>query len=226
MTYLRIALFVVFLIAAVFFRQWMPWSSSAVSEPQVVSTQAPGVIVGTASDVVPPAKTVVAPNDLRIDGQRVTAVTKIRNIRVVDGDSIQWSSPQGAVDYRLASIDAPELRQPFGQRSKMYLQTILAGKELTAYQTDVDQYGRRVAFIFATSPSRPGYAEEINARMIADGYAWHAVKHSQNSKLTRLETIARSSALGLWEQRNPVTPWDYRDGGSAAQSSVAARPRP
>lgn len=224
MTYLRIALFVVFLIVIVFFRQWLPWSSRTASESQVATTQSQGVGVGTASDPTVASPATTAPNDLRIDGQRVTAVTKIRNYRVVDGDSIRWNSSQGEVDFRLASIDAPELRQPFGQRSKMYLQTILAGKELTAYQTDVDQYGRRVAFMFATSPSRPGFAEEINARMVADGYAWHAVKHSQNPTLNRLETVARSSGLGLWEQRNPVTPWDYRDGGSNARSAVAARP--
>ena len=191
----------------------------------MVSAQPAGEPVVSTTATVPATKApaTASTNDLRIDGQLITSVDKIRNFQVVDGDSIRWSSVTGAVDYRLASIDAPELNQPFGLRSKKYLQTILAGKELTAYQTDVDRYGRRVAFIFATSPGRTGVAQEINAKMVADGYAWHAVNHSQNSNLARLETVARSSGLGLWEQRAPVAPWSYRDRGSS-QSSVAVRP--
>ena len=226
MTFLRIALFIVSLIAVFFFRQWLPWSGSASSDPQAVSTQPVGqpVVVGTTSAPATNAPVNTPANGLRIDGQAITSIDKIRNFRIVDGDSIRWNTATGDVDYRLASIDAPELNQPFGQRSKQYLQMILAGKELTAYQTDVDRYGRRVAFIFATSPDRPGVAQEINAQMVADGYAWHAVRHSQNLNLARLETVARTARLGLWEQRAPVAPWDHRDLGSASQSSVAARP--
>jgi endonuclease YncB( thermonuclease family) len=225
MTFLRIAIFVVFLIAVFFFRQWLPWSTRGTHEAPVASTQTAGQPVISATATAPPAKSPTsAPTDtLRIDGQLITSIDTIRNFQVVDGDSIRWSTANGVVDYRLASIDAPELNQLFGLRSKKYLQTILAGKELTAYQTGVDRYGRRVAFIFATSPGRPGFAQEINAKMVADGYAWHAVTHSQNDNLARLETVARSSRLGLWEQRAPVAPWNYRNRGSS-QSSVASRP--
>ena len=225
MTVIRIALFIVFLIAVVFFKQWLPWSSSTT---QVVSAQPSGqpVVVGTtpAPAQAANASSNASLNGLQIDGHPISSIDKIRNFQVVDGDSIRWNSPAGPVDYRLASIDAPELNQPFGQRAKKYLQMILGGKELTAYQTDVDRYGRRVAFVFATSLSRSGTAVEINARMVADGYAWHATGFSQNPNLTRLETNARSSGLGLWEQRNPVAPWDHRERGATAPSAVAARP--
>ena len=229
MTFLRIALFVVLLVAVFFFRQWLPWANSNGDGSQVVTEQPVGQPVGqpVVGSTSAPASSVPAnppASSLRIDGHLITSIDKIRNFQVVDGDSIRWNNATGTVDYRLASIDAPELSQPFGQRAKKYLQTILAGKELTAYQNDVDRYGRRVAYLFATSPSRPGVAEDINARMVADGYAWHAIRHSQNPNLTRLEATARSSAMGLWEQRTPVAPWDYRDAGSRAQSSVAVRP--
>ena len=223
MTFLRIALFIVFLIAVFFFRQWLPWSSGTVVQQPVASTQPAGRPVVVAA---PAAKATVtrSSSSLQIDGHPVTSVDKIRNFQVVDGDSIRWNSAAGPVEYRLASIDAPELNQPFGQRAKKYLQIILSGRELTAYQTDVDKYGRRVAFIFAMSPNRPGVAEEINARMVADGYAWHSIQFSQNPNLTRLEKVARASGLGLWEQRTPTAPWTYRDRGSNYPSSVASRP--
>lgn len=226
MTFLRVAFFIVLLIAVFFFRQWLPWANRTIQDTQVVSTQPveQPVVDGPVSVAATKAPANGDANSLRIDGQLITSIDKIRNFRVVDGDSIRWRTATGDIDYRLASIDAPELNQPFGQRAKKYLQIVLAGKELTAYQTDVDRYGRRVAFIFATSPEGAGVAQEINAKMVADGYAWHAVRHSQNSNLTRLETVARSSRLGLWEQRAPVAPWDYRDLGAASQSSVAVRP--
>lgn len=207
MNFLRIALFVIFLIAVVVWKNWVPATVGTSFESQ------PGTQVDAQIDAVV-AKPVPGTNDLRIDGHPIISVASIRNAQVVDGDSIRWNRIDGpVVEYRLASIDAPELNQPFGQRAKKYLQSIVAGKELTAYQTDTDQYGRRVAFVFATVPGQSETAEEINAKMVAEGYAWHGIRHSQNSTLTRLEATARAAALGLWEQPNPTSPWEFRDKG-------------
>ena len=170
------------------------------------------------------ASPAVGPDALRIDGQSIISVATIKDPIVIDGDSIRGSSMAGAVDFRLASIDAPERGQPFGQRAKQYLQAIVAGKELTAYQTDTDQYGRRVAFVFATLPGRSDRAEEVNAKMVADGYAWHAIRHSQNSTLAQLQATARAGVLGLWDQPSPMPPWEYRDSRTAAKPAIAARP--
>ena len=200
MNFLRIAFFVVFLIGVIVWRNWSPTTAENLTQSQ------PSLIQNSPSDA-----NFAGADRLIIDGHAILAVASLRNPQIVDGDSIRANGINGPIDFRLASIDAPELRQPFGQRAKKYLQAITAGKELTAYQTDTDQYGRRVAFVFTTVPGQNGSAEELNAKMIADGYAWHAIKHSQNSNLTRLEATARAASLGLWDQANPVPPWEFRD---------------
>jgi endonuclease YncB( thermonuclease family) len=204
MNFLRVALFVIFLIAVAVWKQWIPLNIGSLLKPK------PGTPSSPSADVASSESTSNSQPPLLIDGKSVISVASIRDAYIVDGDSIRWNSMSGPVEYRLASIDAPELSQPYGQRAKQYLQSIVAGKELTAYQTDVDQYGRRIAFFFATRPGHSDVAEEINAKMIADGYAWHAVKHSSNGNLNSLESNARAAQLGLWEHMNPVPPWKFR----------------
>lgn len=229
MDFLKIAVFVVVLFGILIWRLWGSSSSTVQPEGQVV------LETGVLADIVEgvPAVEVITRDqtanakasgvgDLQIDGHPIIAVTSIANPHVIDGDSIRANGPAGQVEFRLASIDAPEFNQPFGRRSKQYLQTIVARKTLTAYQTDTDRYGRKVAFVFATIPGRP--AEEVNAKMVADGYAWHAIKHSQNTTLARLQNSARVARLGLWDQPVPTPPWEYRDAGSAANTAVASRP--
>ncbi len=218
MDFLRIALFAVFLVAVVAWRNWMPATIGTNVDAQP-DAQIDGQADVVAVEPVNGAKE--GTNDLRIDGHPIMSVISIRNPQIIDGDSIRASSFTGPVEFRLASIDAPELSQPFGQRSKKYLQSITAGKELTAYQTDTDQYGRRVVFVFASLPDRANETIEVNAQMVADGYAWHAIRHSSNSKLTSLEANARAARLGLWEQSGPIAPWEFRDTGKRQRLSTA-----
>lgn len=151
-----------------------------------------------------------SPN-LTIDGQRVIQVFRFTNANVRDGDSIQIVGQNiEPFDVRLASIDAPEWQQPFGNEAKQYLESLLGNREIVAWQTDTDRYGRRVAFLFIEQPG--GRMDEINAQMIRAGYAWHYSQYSNNPVLERLQEEARSARLGLWNSRQaPVPPWAFRN---------------
>ena len=87
MTFLRIALFVVFLIAVFFFRQWLPWSTGTVNGPQVVTQETGGrsLVVGNGSAQASAAPANNSVSGLEIDGHPITSVDKIRNFQVVDG---------------------------------------------------------------------------------------------------------------------------------------------
>ncbi len=123
---------------------------------------------------------------------------------VPDGDTIHFKSGGQTLKLRLEGIDAPEHSQPFGPQSGEALRSWILGRTITVRITTEDQYGR----IVGTAYSEEG--KNINASMVASGLAWWYRYFSDNTELERLEKKARSERLGLWKQKKPEPPWDYR----------------
>ena len=148
------------------------------------------------------------------DGFPILARFSSDSFQVVDGDSIRMVNPEtGKVELRLASIDAPEWNQTGGQAAKRHLEAITTGRRATFLQTDTDRYQRAVVFMFVDVENPDGASfrpQEVNAQMVADGFAWHAVKYSSSERLNRLEATAKAKRLGLWADPNPQPPWEYR----------------
>jgi endonuclease YncB( thermonuclease family) len=70
-------------------------------------------------------------------------------VGVLDGDTLIVLTPQKQqIKVRLAEIDAPEKRQPFGQRSKQSLSDLVFGKQVRVEQQDRDRYGRVVGKVY------------------------------------------------------------------------------
>lgn len=147
--------------------------------------------------------------DLTIDGHSVDRVFEFTASRVIDGDSIRVESNSGTFDIRLASVDAPELQQTFGIEARDHLSRMLGNLTITAWDIGTDQYDRTVAFLFIKNSD--GSLFEINSQMIRDGFAWHAINHSDNQILASLESQAQYARLGLWsDQAMPIAPWVFR----------------
>lgn len=67
---------------------------------------------------------------------------------VSDGDTIRVRCGEGEQQrVRLAEIDAPESKQPFGQRSRQRLSDLIFRQEVQLEVIDLDRYGRLVARI-------------------------------------------------------------------------------
>lgn len=125
-------------------------------------------------------------------------------VGVIDGDTVDILTPdKEQVRLRLASIDAPERGQPFGNTAKKFLSDLIFGKEIEYTVTSTDKYGRSIAFISLDS-------EDVNAAMIQEGLAWHYLEYSDDENLTRLESVARADKRGLWSDGRHVAPWDWR----------------
>jgi len=149
------------------------------------------------------------------DGVPILARFSADSFKIVDGDSIRlMTADAGEVDLRMASIDAPEWNQTGGQAAKRHFQSLTAGRRATFLQTDTDRYKRAVVFMFVDPLNSDGaftQSQEVNAQMIADGFAWHAIKYSSSGRLNQLEAYARAKRLGLWADPHPQPPWEYRD---------------
>lgn len=63
-------------------------------------------------------------------------------IGVADGDTITVLSDGKAVKIRLANIDAPERRQPFGERAKLSLSQLCYGQDARVEVRAQDRPGR------------------------------------------------------------------------------------
>jgi len=151
----------------------------------------------------------VGPN-LSIDGNPVTEVFAFTYPQIIDGDSLRVANAAGEeFDLRLASLDAPELRQAFGTEAKQHLQNLMGSQEIIAWKIGTDRYDRLLVFLFIEQSD--GQLFEINSQMIRDGFAWHYKQHSSNPVLDNIENDARTSRVGLWSDTvQPVPPWVFR----------------
>lgn len=131
-------------------------------------------------------------------------------IRVSDGDTIvvlDGNKRQQRV--RFLGIDSPELKQEYGRSARKNLSDKIAGKKVTISFDERDRYGRILGTVYLGESN-------INLLQIEEGYAWYYryyardVQPSLRRAYDRAETQARKARLGLWQQKDPTPPWDWR----------------
>jgi endonuclease YncB( thermonuclease family) len=128
-------------------------------------------------------------------------------VGTVDGDSLKIFRPgHGEVETRLYGIDAPEFNQAFGRVAKKHLASLLFGQQVEVETLDQDGYGRPVVIIWKSDLN-------ANEKIVRDGYAWVYKRYCKKpfcEDWLMLESNAREEKLGLWQQVQPVPPWDFR----------------
>lgn len=126
--------------------------------------------------------------------------------RVLDGDTLVLvpQEPKAApVTVRLASIDAPESKQPGGIASAQHLASLVHNRTITVRPKEFDRYGRLVAWIEADGI-------DVNLAMLQAGHAWHFQKYDSNPAYAKAQQAAQEAHRGLWKQPRPVPPWEWR----------------
>ena len=138
---------------------------------------------------------------------RVVGVTDGDTIRVLDAEHVQYK-------VRLAGIDAPESKQPYGARSKKNLSDLIFGKTVTVEFAKHDRYGRVVGKVLLENV-------DMDLGQIEVGLAWHYKQYAKEQSLedrqrySEAEDRARAGRLGLWLDPRPIPPWEWRRGGFA-----------
>ncbi|EAK0449098.1 thermonuclease family protein [Campylobacter upsaliensis] len=122
-----------------------------------------------------------------------------RVVRVIDGDTLDILSIRGQERVRIYGIDAPELKQEFGSKSKAYLQQLVLNQNLTIFYKDKDRYDRIVARITLRG-------EDVGRRLVSEGYAW--AYWTKNYELEQIK--AKEQKRGLWRAKNPKEPSKWR----------------
>ncbi|MFA5520259.1 MAG: thermonuclease family protein [Castellaniella sp.] len=125
---------------------------------------------------------------------------------VHDGDSMRAHCPgfRKTLRIRLDQIDAPEINQAWGTRSRDYLRSLCPLRSpVKIHDLGPDRYGRTLARVFCQG-------KDVNAAMVAAGAAWVYDHYADDEALYRLQADARKARRGLWAASKVVRPWEFR----------------
>lgn len=139
-------------------------------------------------------------------------------VAIADGDTLTARCGEpGAyeqVKVRISAIDAPEKRQPFGPRSRQSLAALCFQTEARITERDRDRYGRTVADVECRG-------QDVGQHQVSAGMAWVYERYARGYDALRpLQDAAQAAHTGLWADREPVAPWEWRKeqrAGRAAQ---------
>lgn len=129
-------------------------------------------------------------------------------VAISDGDTltVRCGTPgeYRSQRVRIVSIDAPESKQAFGQRARQNLAQLCFRQQAMLRTAGHDTYGRLLAHV------RCG-GRDVAAEQVRAGLAWVYTPHaSRYPELAALQRKARAAQVGLWSQKRPQPPWDYR----------------
>ena len=142
-----------------------------------------------------------------------------RVVHVADGDTLTvLDDDKVEHKVRLHGIDAPERGQAFGTKAREALAEKLHKSTVRVVWKEKDQYGRIVGDVFLGK-------RHINTEMVHDGFAWWYRHYAPKSKeLERAEAEARKERRGLWHDKDPEPPWDYRKRERESRKSGREQP--
>lgn len=136
---------------------------------------------------------------------RYLTVFEGKVIGIKDGDTFEVLYNGQPEKVRLADIDCPEKQQPFGNNARQYASQLCFGKTVTVTSSGKrDRYGR----VVGTITTQEGV--NVNEELVKSGLAWHYKAYSKNDTLSFFQNEAKAQRLGLWQDKNPVAPWNWR----------------
>lgn len=143
-------------------------------------------------------------------GQILADTIEGRVVGVSDGDTITvLDSTMTQHKIRLAGIDAPESKQAFGQVSKKHLSALVFDRDVTLDCGKTDRYKREVCVVMVDG-------QDANLAQLKAGMAWWYRQYqkeqtvAQRADYEAAEATARAGRVGLWQDADPVPPWEWR----------------
>ena len=132
----------------------------------------------------------------------VTCVQKI--LKVKDGDTFDYIDCNGDIHtVRMAGIDTPEKGQPFANKAKEKLSSLLLSGKITLLRTGSGNHKRLAMEVFVDGI-------DVNLELVKCGLAWREPRFDKSGKYIEAEAEAKRAKLGLWSDPTSVAPWEYR----------------
>jgi len=124
-------------------------------------------------------------------------------VAVHDGDTLTVLVDRRQVKVRLSEVDAPELKQAYGQRSRQSLVGMCFGMTAMVQEAGTDRYKRTVGRVTCAGT-------DANTEQVRRGMAWVFDKYVSNPELYGVQDEAKASRRGLWAESSPAPPWEWR----------------
>ncbi|MGZ5285088.1 MAG: thermonuclease family protein [Kaistella sp.] len=125
-------------------------------------------------------------------------------VGIKDGDTVVLLIENTPQTIRLEHIDAPEKNQPYGARAKQFASGFCFGKTVVVMGNGKkDRNGRWIGEIFYNN-------QNLGKELVRNGLAWHYKRYSKSANYADLEIAARKKNKGLWQDKDPVAPWNWR----------------
>ena len=123
--------------------------------------------------------------------------------KVYDGDTLHVIDVNGAKHkIRMAYIDAPEMKQAYGTRSRDNLRTAAEGRKVSVRVFETDRYQREVAQVSAGKT-------DLNLMQVEDGAAWHYESYARKQQdkadfadYADAQSRAKKDRKGLWKDKS------------------------
>lgn len=143
-------------------------------------------------------------------------------VGVSDGDTLTARCGEpGAyeqVKVRVQGIDAPERKQPFGNRARQAMSDLVFQRWADLHCSKTDRYRRNVCSVWVAPSSRPDGPRTVDAglAMVSQGMAWWYRSYAREQtprervQYESAEYDARARMAGLWIDFAPVPPWTWR----------------
>ena len=129
-------------------------------------------------------------------------------IKVADGDTVTvYTKDREKQKIRLYGIDAPELKQAWGEEARDFASDLVLLQEVEISVVNADRYGRDVALVKLPN------GRILNEELVKQGHAWVYREYCREAfckNWVDLEIRARTEQVGLWSQKNPTAPWRWR----------------
>jgi endonuclease YncB( thermonuclease family) len=127
-------------------------------------------------------------------------------VGVTDGDTVKVVLHGVQTTIRLYGIDTPEKKQAYGQAAREYTADLVARQEVDVEPIAVDRYGRTVAIVMVGDQC-------LQEQLLTAGYAWVYDQYCNKPFChgwTALQQLSAMRGAGLWQDANPVPPWQWR----------------
>ena len=130
----------------------------------------------------------------------------VQVVGITDGDTFDGlTQDKIELRFRIYGIDAPEKKQAFSDKSKIYLSDLIYGKTVgIKVQKKRDGFGRPIVWVYTPE------GKDVGAEMLRAGMAWHFIEYDKTQQYAELESQAKKNKTGLWNDNNPIPPWNYR----------------
>jgi endonuclease YncB( thermonuclease family) len=126
-------------------------------------------------------------------------------VGVLEGSTIEVVRLGKTQRIHLHGLDCPEKDQPYGDEVKPAISALVFAMEVTVEPHGKDKHGRIMADVLLADGTN------VNHALVKEGRCWWSRKSApDDAELERLELEAREAKKGLWEDPEPIPPWEFR----------------